>query len=231
VVRELTLLWPAFESADAERFWPTLRLAIRALVNSRRRTSSGLASAYYSQFRAAENVLGRTEIKLAPDLPQPLVDTTLDFAGLVEFKKALRRGRTKEQATARSLVTTAGAASRLVLDGGRSTIDATVNEDVQALGYLRVTDNDPCAFCAMLASRGPAYRSKESAAGATPDHYHDHCGCTAEPMYDHDTNWPGRAKEFQDLWVESTSGEHGHNAVKAFRRAYEAQQRVPAEQS
>ena len=58
------------------------------------------------------------------------------------------------------------------------------------MSWRRVTDGDPCAFCAMLATRSD-YTTKERAlttghtrrhkrAGKRPfgSKYHDHCGCT-----------------------------------------------------
>lgn len=45
--------------------------------------------------------------------------------------------------------------------------------------WARVPVGDTCAWCLMLASQGAWYVSKESAMGATPDHYHDGCNCVA----------------------------------------------------
>lgn len=39
--------------------------------------------------------------------------------------------------------------------------------------WRRVSDGNPCAFCAMLVAAGPVYGSKESAGGR----FHKHCGC------------------------------------------------------
>lgn len=46
--------------------------------------------------------------------------------------------------------------------------------------WRRVTDGDPCGWCAMLAGRGPVYGSAQSAGQGR--RYHGHCGCTAEPF-------------------------------------------------
>jgi len=64
--------------------------------------------------------------------------------------------------------------------GGRLTVAATTGRDRKAIGWRRVTDGNPCAFCAMLASRGPVYRDAAAADGLK---YHAHCGCGAEPVY------------------------------------------------
>ena len=49
--------------------------------------------------------------------------------------------------------------------------------------WRRVTDGQPCGFCAMLASRGPVYGSAQKAGAGNA--YHGRCGCTVEP-YDGD---------------------------------------------
>ena len=52
--------------------------------------------------------------------------------------------------------------------------------------WARVPVGDTCAWCLMLASQGAWYKSKRSALGITPDHYHDGCNCIA--VYHADPN-------------------------------------------
>lgn len=78
--------------------------------------------------------------------------------------------------------------NRAVLNAGRDTVEWSAG--AQGRSWRRVTDGDPCAFCAMLATRSD-YTTKERAltTGHTSRHkrgnkrplgsrYHDHCGCT-----------------------------------------------------
>ena len=78
--------------------------------------------------------------------------------------------------------------NRAVLNAGRDTVEWSAG--AQGRSWRRVTDGDPCAFCAMLATRSD-YTTKERAltTGHTNRHkrgnkrplgsrYHDHCGCT-----------------------------------------------------
>lgn len=53
--------------------------------------------------------------------------------------------------------------------------------------WRRVADSDPCGWCAMLAGRGPVYRSAEKAGDG--HRYHGHCGCTAEPFEGDPDSW------------------------------------------
>lgn len=56
--------------------------------------------------------------------------------------------------------TAAGAADREALRGGRNLIAGYAEADRAVVGWARVTDGDPCWFCAMLASRGAVYRDQ-----------------------------------------------------------------------
>ncbi|WP_405944748.1 hypothetical protein [Streptomyces sp. NBC_00932] len=58
---------------------------------------------------------------------------------------------------------TAGAADRDALMGGRDLLDQSSRADRAVIGWARVTDSDPCHFCALLASRGAVYRSQWTA--------------------------------------------------------------------
>lgn len=71
-----------------------------------------------------------------------------------------------------------GMAFQLALGASRGMIDGTARADGRSGRYRRVTDGTPCAFCAMLAGRGPVY-SEETAYFRS----HPRCGCTAEIVY------------------------------------------------
>lgn len=147
---------------------------------------------------------------------------SLIVTGPVNIKRRTGRGEGPQVAVRRALTESSGAASRHVLNGGRRALLVMADADPAALKWARVTDNDPCAFCAMLASRGFAYDTRASAAFEP----HDGCACTVEPMFDRAAAWPGRAREFQAMWREFTRGTTGKAAVRAFRRGYERAQRA-----
>lgn len=216
-LKELLTLWPAFNPADVASSWPALKAALRLLVGERRRISASLAGVYYTDFRSTEQVPGSFRPRLATAINREEVDTSLEVTGPIAFKKAISVGQSPDQAKDQALVALSGSITRMVLNGGRDTITEAVVDDDQAIGWVRVTDGDPCYFCAMLASRGPVYLSKSSA--SFEPHDHDQCG--VEPVFDEDTDWPGAARQFEELWEESTERLSGKEAIKAFRRAYE----------
>lgn len=93
---------------------------------------------------------------------------------------------------------------------------------------VRPSKNGPCGFCAMLASRGPVYKTSESA-GVRVDRYHVSCRCEAVPVYT-SREWPGKAlhARFEQLYNEVVKDHdlHGQEALRAMnRRLYQEQRR------
>jgi hypothetical protein len=116
-------------------------------------------------------------VRLAGAAPVEQVATALRVTTLVAIKKSTMAGKTAELAMQDAFVQSSGAATRLVLDAGRDTIRQTTVADPRTAGWQRVTSGG-CDFCTMLAGRGDVYTE------ATADFAsHDHCACSAEPVY------------------------------------------------
>jgi hypothetical protein len=182
----------------------------------------------------------RTRIEIPEIDWEPLdqsAEIGLQVTGPVSQKSKTKRGMTPAQAKDVSLVEAAGSATRSVLTGGRRTSLQLVENDKKAIGWIRVTDGDPCAFCAMLASRGPFYKDRRSfdesdARFEGPGHFkaHDNCACILEPVYYKTARWPGRASEFNKLWGDiigfaPNNRYSGAEARRVFRREYERRRR------
>lgn len=234
-------LWPLLDSTRLDETSPGWTQAVLNEITASRMDSARVATQYFEEFAAAEapSTPRRARIEI-PDLPTagrrsarvvvPDIDwkpadraarVSLTVTGPVSQKSKARRGKSQQVARDESFNESAGAASRHVLTGGRQSLLTLLQNDPQKPRWIRVTDGDPCSWCAMLASRGPVFISKETAAFEA----HDHCACTAEPVYSRDAPWPGRAAEFRRLWRQVTRGLGGNDALNAFRRAYEEQQR------
>lgn len=231
-MRELVRLWPLINLDDLDETAAEWIGVVTDLILAYRTQSVDKALSYYDSFRRAETGRplpnrGNYRSLAVPNLAS--IKTSLLVTGPFGVKSRIGKGINPRTAKAKALVDVSGAASRHVLNGGRQLVTEAVAKDKVALGFARVTDADPCAFCAMLASRGPVYRSRESAgtrrvAGESELHrYHDHCACQVEAVYSKDAEWPGRAREFEQLWKDSTKGKR--DALKAFREAYEAQRK------
>ncbi|MCK9921610.1 ADP-ribosyltransferase [Frankia sp. AgPm24] len=207
--KDLRTVWPLFDGSDES--FAAFAQAATSLILNRADTSTGLASAYYRQIRAAEGIVGEIIPRRAPRPPESLIKTALVSTGLAGTRRAIGAGQTPAQARATGLVQAAGAAARLVLSGGRRTVEDTVRADPQALGWARVTSGRACAFCAMLASRGPVYKSDTGAFQA-----HDHCACTNEPVFEGST-LPASSGQWAQLWQDSAAGRD--DQLNRFRRA------------
>lgn len=214
-------LWPLWRG-DADSFRRLSEASI-PLIRVHHQLSSNLAAGYFEAFRAAEKVKGSAAAILAPPPEDGLIVGTLFATGQEMTAKAISAGQSADAAMQTALTRTSGSVTRLSLAGGRETLVASTRTDRQAQGWTRVTDAEPCAFCAMLAGNGPVY-SEEGASFEA----HDSCGCTAEPTYS-GSEWPGRAREFRDLYNQATRDARAAGDLKrgtkndllnAFRRSY-----------
>lgn len=219
-VAELVSLWPLLNPANVDDTFPGYHAAVRTLVNARRADSSALSAAYLRALRAAEGVPGTVAPALADRVKPDALETSLRVLGPVTIKRATGAGLTLEQASASALSQTAGAVVRHVANASRETIIGTVANDSAAGGWSRVTDGKACAFCAMLASRGPVYRSKSTA----DFEVHDRCGCEPVPFYGNDDGWTDQAKFYRQIYDESRV--NGKTSLQNFRRTYEGRNPV-----
>lgn len=163
------------------------------------------------------------------------VQASLEVLGPINIKSKISRGKSPQVAAREALVEVSGAAGRHVLDGGRQVNITAMRNDGRLIGWVRVTDGNPCSFCAMLASRGVSWgpygkasfdKSDARFVGGGEFKVHDHCGCTLEPVYSRDTALPGNSKEMRDLWNAHIRGKYsGKDALRAWRRIYEQRQR------
>lgn len=256
-LREFMDQWDLLDPRDLDRTAVPWASAVMRLIADFREDSAEAAQNYYREFRAVElpnadhpapvverresgrRVNSRRRETRAPsrgglrrvtiewDDADDAAETSLLVMGPSNIKAKRKRGKSPEEAAREALVEAGGSAGRHVLNGGRTTHLELVGNDPEAIGWLRVTDGDPCAFCAMLSSRGPVYRSHQSATTvvspkakrALGESYHDHCACSAEAMFSKSQAWPGRGREFQQLWREVARG--NKDGFKRFRRALE----------
>jgi hypothetical protein len=102
----------------------------------------------------------------------------------------------------------------------------TAADSQAGIGWARVlTGATSCAFCAMLASRGPIYTSERAAlsrGGSTADQYHPGCDCIADLVTDFDT-WEHREsyEQLEELWQTATERQSNKAARNAFRRSWD----------
>ena len=234
VALDVARVFPLLDVNNLDKSFAGYFSAMTQVVNARRRVSASLGSTYYTGIRNDADIPGVFTPILADVVKEEQLFTSLLVTGPINIKNSVAQGRDAFAARDAALRATAKAAQRHVINGGRGTILSSVKRDSRSVGWARLTDGKPCAFCSLLASRGPAYKSQTTAQFKS----HDGCGCTPVPVFDFNAPWPGRAEEFRTLYDEeiagkfnagSRSGKSGqlsgkgaNEALKEWRKVYEA---------
>lgn len=177
-LQELVRLWSLVDVENLPGTIETFARAAAILAGQGFDQSAAAAANYYSLFRRVEGV-GALAVPAAARPSIEVVAGGLRGAALKGIIDARKAGMSVPAASRQGLIRVAGELTKQVLAGGRMTIIGATQQDPRALGWSRVTSGEPCAFCRALAGRGPVYRSEKSAGFEA----HDHCACTAEPVY------------------------------------------------
>jgi hypothetical protein len=223
---------------DADRLdasTPAWLSVAEELVRQSRAQSAERAASYYDAQRRAElGALDALDVApftpgLSPDPDGAALRTSLLVTGPVTAKRLIGDGAPPREATRAAVTRAEGAGARHVLGGARDTITGATAADPVAIGWARVTDGHPCWFCAMLASRGPVYKSTASGLFKRGDErtkYHDGCGCEVVPVYSLLDRGPDASAQFRTLWNDVAAGLPAADARLAFRRAIDAGHRA-----
>jgi len=156
---------------NPETFRDNLIEVTPAILQPSMTAAAQLAAVFYEDARR-EAVRGMYLAREDDSLPQGLVD------GMVRYAVAPAFGQSDK--TVLSLL--AAGLQKAIAGASRNTIAANVQRDRTKVAYARVPSAGCCAFCAMLASRGAAYTSEESAGDG--DKYHSFCRCVATPVWE-----------------------------------------------
>lgn len=223
----LWVLWKAAQSPAQRRAWLAANVN---LIKRYRARAQAIALRYYQRARAMDSGTSLPEL---PPINQAsdadLVKNLLDRSAGV-YKKARLTGLDELQAEERARKATEASGARLVLNGGRDAIEQTEKSDRDAIGWMRVSDGDPCPeFCAVMVSRGAVYRSRKTAGESANDRFvgagmfkfHDNCGCTVAPVFTRSEFMSAEAERLRNIWDETTAGKSGADARNEFRRALE----------
>lgn len=203
------------DPADLDAWWERVAPLLESDVAAGHDTAVRLTLRYLELHAAAEGVVVRPE-PVALDRAQ--LATSLRVTGPVAFKQEMTRSGSPEAAQRIMTSKLPRAAQRVMLSGSRESTRRLVESDRRVLGYRRVTSGSPCAFCAMLASRGAVYKSAESAGEG--HRWHDGCSCSTEVLYSRDE---GPADQrWSALWQQAKdTTPDGVTTAVQFRRLVE----------
>ena|ERR1035441_1058414 len=219
-IRDVIQIWQQLNLRDVRSSWPALRTALAALIRDRYGMSVTQAAQYYGQARWAAGVRGVAPVVIPDTMPEPLITATLDSTGPWSLLGRIKQGQTVTEASDNTAVTMSGAASRLIQNGARQVVLQSVAADAKAVGWMRVTSSNPCAFCAMLSGRGFTYRTEASAGFEA----HNHCQCVASPAFSKEDADAMKDNDLARQWKQATKGLSGADALKAWRQHWNAQQ-------
>lgn len=195
--------------------------AVSVLVDQYGASSASLAADYYEAERVAAHVTGTFTVPLLPPPPAEQIENSLRWATKdvwprnpddpattptqkLPIEQRLDAGQTKAEAVTQ----------KLVADQGRGTIQRAVQQDRQAVGWARSASLGACAFCKMLASRGPSYDKDTVKFRA-----HDGCSCGALPLFKGQTfELSPHAQEWARLYQEYAAP-HSGQQLNRFRQA------------
>lgn len=177
--RDLTDFWGALQlSGDPVRVLNELLEFFPDLLQTYGDTAAVLGADWYDQLRdvpasaksfqavlsqptSTDQAQGATRWALAPLFPS--AEPVYDFDPRTGEERQVGT-RTIEPDPDRALARLMGATQRLVLKPGRDSIWNSAGRDPVPTGVARVpSGTSTCAFCVMLASRGPVYQSQVSA--------------------------------------------------------------------
>jgi len=217
VLRDVTGVWRTeFDIEDVASSQLRVVEALKDVLADGKLRAAEEAADYYSQFRAIDGP-GARRARPMGDLDGRRVDRSVGYSARIVPLKALKAGRTRQQAARAGLEQTMGASGRLVSDGSRETVIRAAEEDPAQPRWQRITGPEPCEFCAMLSARGGVYRAQATAVFEAHSGRGAACQCEAEPVYGERflSEQQQRFKELYDREAKGTS-----DPLKAFRAAY-----------
>ena len=184
--------------SDLDGSFNTYLRSALAVVSAGRGLAVKTATDYYGAAKA-----GSGFDDTIPAIEVPKIDIfrstqALLMTGPVAIKKQLASGVGLQAALDSAKKQTLNVGKRLTLEAPRKTLITLVQKDKDALGWSRVSDGQPCYFCAMLLSRGPAYKSDTTARFKA----HNGCGCSVRPFFKGDPHggWTKDQEALRRLW-------------------------------
>jgi len=217
-VLDILALWGTLNLADILASWPAVKVGLAALIRARFAMSVAAAEAYYRQARLAAGITASFSFPPVPPPDEELIGITLDSTGPYGLLGRLKAAQPLPLANQNTGVILSGAAQRLITNGARQAVLRAVGADDKAVAWMRVTAANPCAFCAMLASRGASYRTQQSAGFKA----HNHCRCTAMPVFSARDAEALAHNDLRRQWDQVTRGLSGKDALRAWRRYWES---------
>ena len=153
-----------------------------------------LAADWYERVREAAGATGHYSARMSTDFDIGKAIMIAKWGSGPLFE-------TGELTYERSQSLVSGASQRLIADQARDTEILNADTDKKATGrWSRDARGTGCAFCLMLATRGPVYTSRDRG----DFNAHDKCYCVAVPDFD-DYEEPSHVAAFRESYTDARS--------------------------
>lgn len=223
LLQDVVRLWPALDRHRLSDTFPSWLRAMMTVTRLYHRESASAAARAYKAARSHATQLPAPDglIRLPSAPSDEWLTRAYGYAGPGMLTRDTARPNT-------ALTTTLGTAARLAAAGGRTTTVGTVLHDPETVGWYRVTDGNPCYFCALLASRGVVYKAHSFDSSDARFHgpgefkVHNNCGCDAAPAFRDGPPLPDVTSEARRVYNDSTGGMPNKDRLQAFRKAWDA---------
>lgn len=172
---------------------------------------------------SGDEILERIKRSLIEDAVKPLSNDVARIGKQprIDQKRALAKITEAHEAKGKL---GAGKADEYVMRAGRAVLDHAAGQDRRVLKFARGTSATPCHFCAMLASRGFVYVSRQTATNAAAGSggirsYHPNCHCFPIARWSTQSPLPGLNAYFETLWNKEIRGKFsGDQALRKWRK-------------
>lgn len=201
--------WGLLDLTDLARTMPRYEAAVAALVYKYGQASAAVAARWYRTQRHDAGVTGR------------FIPHGADPAGIGQVQASLGWATRElwqpspDVAAVKTLAN--GVAQKMVVDTGRNTLIAAIEQDTKCRGWAREARPGACSFCALLSTRGAVYRSEDTAKFQA----HDHCHCVPVPLFADYYEPPAHVREWQRIYRDAPYGSNAAQARNNFRVALE----------
>lgn len=206
---DLADLWSGIDSSDPVAVRNLLERVMPDLVDTYGSSAALLAADYYDLTAGGFRGV---------DVPAVLDDSILPGQVAASTRWALSPLFDANPDVEATRVLLGQVVDRMVKQAARNTIDRASRRD--GVTYARVpSGRETCAFCLMLASRGPVYGTKKDA-GGDGNKYHADCDCVPTPIRDERDYPKGYDPDalYADYLQAHESGMTGAQTASAMRK-------------
>ncbi|WP_051264715.1 VG15 protein [Nakamurella lactea] len=177
---EFLAVWRVLDLGNAAAATGAIREAIAALIEQYGPMSAELGAQWFDDLRVQAGQSVRYEARLSKVVITDALQSRIGWSAYPLFLEQPNA----QQALSRFTATL----QQEVTEPAKETVEVNVERDPARPRWARHASANACAWCALLATRGPVYRSETSAGGGKK--YHPHCHCVPVAVWSNQTFEP-----------------------------------------